>query len=149
LNLPFSYPVAVEDDSPVLDGLEILQLPDRDPRLPPIYVFPEPHPAHRLRIARSVTYVYLVDPSNDGKAIFDGLSQTQSVPNGLNSSQYRPTCYYRALVVHWCIGLKGYLELHPGDAVLARPVDKGGRVSDDTLQILVGVKWVLLSNSSN
>jgi hypothetical protein len=38
------------------------------------------------------------------------------------------------------LGLKGYLELKPGDAVLARPIDKGGNVLDDSLQILVGIK---------
>lgn len=40
------------------------------------------------------------------------------------------------------VGLRGLLELKPGDAVLARPIHRGGDPLADCLQVLVGIKYV-------
>ncbi|KAI0084503.1 hypothetical protein BDY19DRAFT_997719 [Irpex rosettiformis] len=127
--LPDEYPVRVPDDSPVLTGLEKLDIPSRDPRLPTVYTYAGAHPLHPTKIlSLGTTYVYLVDPSPDGKDVFAALSNTQKVPSGPID------------------GLRGLVELKPGDAFFARPIDKAGDPGADCLQIMVGVSLV---NSAN
>jgi hypothetical protein len=42
------------------------------------------------------------------------------------------------------LDLRGYLELRPGDALFARPIDKEGDKSFDCLQVLVGIRYALV-----
>ncbi|KAI0769467.1 hypothetical protein BC629DRAFT_1442168 [Irpex lacteus] len=61
MTLPTEYPVRVDDDSPVMHGLTRLEIPDRNPLLPPLFLYKGDHPHHRLRPSDRRTYVYLVD----------------------------------------------------------------------------------------
>ncbi|KAI0757914.1 hypothetical protein BC629DRAFT_1598239 [Irpex lacteus] len=118
------YPVKCQKGSPVLRGLTKVKLPRRSRALPDLYKFDGIHPSHQVKLPTSSTYVYLVDSSHEGKEVFDRISDAQKVPSG-------PIA-----------GLAGLLELLPGDALLARPIDREGDPLGDCLQVLVGVNLV-------
>ncbi|KAI0083660.1 hypothetical protein BDY19DRAFT_910432 [Irpex rosettiformis] len=121
--LPPVYPVTVPVDSPVLRGLVPSTSYDntrRSRQLPCLYEYPLPHPSHRVKFPGSRTFVYLVDPSPENKAITDALFMSQGIPSG--SSQDIP----------WLV------DVLPGDAVMARPIDRGGDPEYDCLQALFG-----------
>ncbi|KAI0083298.1 hypothetical protein BDY19DRAFT_910704 [Irpex rosettiformis] len=122
--LPSVYPVAVASNSPVLRGLVPCTLYDsnrRSTQLPMLYEYPFPHPSHRVKLPGSRTYVYLVDPSPEGKAIADALMMAQVVPSGSEKD------------IPWL------LDVRPGDAILARPIDRAGDPEYDALQALCGI----------
>ncbi|KAI0084163.1 hypothetical protein BDY19DRAFT_910009 [Irpex rosettiformis] len=118
------YPARLPDDSPVLRGLVPCTSYDttrRSPQLPILYEYPSAHPSHRVKFEESRTYVYLVDPSAEGKAISDALGMAQGIPSGSEKN------------IPWLV------DIRPGDAILARPIDRGGDPEYDTLQGLFGV----------
>ncbi|KAI0788938.1 hypothetical protein BC629DRAFT_1593435 [Irpex lacteus] len=121
MELPSAYPVEVPIDSPVLRGLTPVPVENRDPLLPLLYEYSAPHPYHRLRPPSGRTYVYLVDPSPKGKALYSAIADSMKVPPG-------PIA-----------GLKGLVQIQPGDAVLARSIYAAGDPSEDCLQILGGI----------
>lgn len=82
MTLPDVYPVRVAGDSPVLLGLTLLDVPDRNPLLPPLYSYEGAHPYHRLRPRDGITYIYLVDPSPKGKAVAAAIANSMEVPAG-------------------------------------------------------------------
>jgi hypothetical protein len=82
------YPATVEEGSPVLKGLSLVDLCMRDAHLPFIYEYSPNHPGHRIRLPDCKTYVYLVDSSSKGKDVFNVLSEMQTVPSGLTLSVY-------------------------------------------------------------
>ncbi|KAI0091813.1 hypothetical protein BDY19DRAFT_904411 [Irpex rosettiformis] len=128
-SLPDEYPVYVPEGSPVLKGLEKLDLLDRHPRLPAIYKYAGQHPLHLAKLLSvGTTYVYLVDPSPEGKETFAALSDAQEVPSGPIGD------------------LAGLLELKPGDALFARSTENAGDPEADCLQVLVGIKLVRQAN---
>lgn len=88
MQLPQAYPVTVPDDSPVMRGLRPFKVPGRDPLLPPFYEHDGPHPRHRLKFPDSRTFVYLVDPSDEGKDLFTAISNAQRVPSGMIKGVY-------------------------------------------------------------
>ncbi|KAI0793096.1 hypothetical protein BC629DRAFT_1592997 [Irpex lacteus] len=123
ITIPDRYPVTVPADSPVLCGLtasEKYNNAERSPQLPFIYEHLGPHPSHRVKFPESRTFVYLVDPSPEGKAVADALWMAQKVPRG--SAKH----------------LRGQLDMQPGDALLARPINRGGDPQHDCLQALCG-----------
>ncbi|KAI0083169.1 hypothetical protein BDY19DRAFT_998784 [Irpex rosettiformis] len=122
--LPTVYPVIVPDNSPVLRGLvpcTAIQIESRPSQLPVIYEWIGPHPSHPVKFEGSRTYVYLVDPSPEGKRVAEALWIAQKVPDGHISS------------------ISGHVHITPGDTLLARPIDKGGDPAHDCLQGLAGV----------
>lgn len=91
MTLPSHYPVVVAPDSPVLNGLTAFELNSDegkyDPRgrrtqLPCIYEWKGPHPSHPVKFKESRTYVYLVDPSLEGKEVAQKLWMDEKVPGG-------------------------------------------------------------------
>ncbi len=82
VTLPKTYPVTVPAGSPVLKGLDLVPLAGRNPLLPPLYQYTEPHPYHRIRPKNCKTYVYLVDPSPKGKALYSAIADSMKVPGG-------------------------------------------------------------------
>ncbi|KAI0091806.1 hypothetical protein BDY19DRAFT_991480 [Irpex rosettiformis] len=128
-DVPAIYPVHVPDDSPVLRGLEMVEIAERDPQLPALYKYIGQHLSHRVKFPSSITYVLLVDPSTEGKEVYDAISDAQEVPSG-------PIA-----------GLCGLVEVGLGDALLARPIDQDRDPAADALQILVGIKLVRESNA--
>jgi hypothetical protein len=65
-------------------------------------------------------------------------SQSRVVPRLVSVVTFTVMC-----VTNQSAGLKGLVHIKPGDAVLARPIDKGGNTTDDSLQILAGVMLVI------
>ncbi len=93
MTLPTEYPVRVDDDSPVMHGLTRLEIPDRNPLLPPLFLYKGDHPHHRLRPSDRRTYVYLVDPSPKGKAMAIKIANSMQVPAGpIAGSLYQCAC---------------------------------------------------------
>ncbi|KAI0688287.1 hypothetical protein BC835DRAFT_1419293 [Cytidiella melzeri] len=125
--LPISFPDAsllgIDPSSPVLRDLTVFDIANRDPRLPGIYVYTgdTPHPQHRVQAVGSRTFVYLTDPSEEGKTAAKEAAHSQTVPGGIISD------------------IPGQFEVLPGDAVFARPIDKAGNPAHDCLQIMFGL----------
>ncbi|KAI0337020.1 hypothetical protein BDW22DRAFT_1433650 [Trametopsis cervina] len=118
------YPVRVAPASDILVDLAVHHIPGRNPLLPIIYVYQRTaHREHPAKLPSSKTYVYLVDPSRAGKEAFETFTNAQKVPGGFTSD------------------LIGLLELFPGDALLARPIDRDGSPQHDVLQALYGIDW--------
>ncbi len=101
MTLPSVYPVNVDADSPVLRGLTRLEIPDRNPLLPPLYAYNGDHPHHRLRPSNRRTYVYLVDPSPKGKEMAIKIANSMKVPSGPISGTYISFNLYRLLILHF------------------------------------------------
>ncbi|KAI0086699.1 hypothetical protein BDY19DRAFT_908118 [Irpex rosettiformis] len=108
-------------DPSVLKDLTPFPIVGRSPKVPPIFEYHGPHPYHRVKSSESRTFVYLLDPSPEGKDYAYALSESLGVPGGPTEA------------------LRGDLELLPGDALLGRPINKGGDPSFDCLQVLVGI----------
>lgn len=80
--VPSVYPVTVPEGSSVLLDLEVLDIPDRHPLHPQLYKYTKAHPHHRLRPKNRSTYVYLIDPSPEGKAVAVAIEKEMKVPPG-------------------------------------------------------------------
>lgn len=74
--------MSVPVDSPVLTDLELVDIPNRHPLHPPLYKYTKSHPHHRLRPKGRSTYVYLIDPSPEGKAVAVAIEKEMKVPPG-------------------------------------------------------------------
>ncbi|KAI0734354.1 hypothetical protein BC629DRAFT_1600858 [Irpex lacteus] len=124
IEIPERYPFIATEGSAVLRGLVVSKAyrsTDRPPLFPVIYEFNGPHPSHRVKFRGSRTFVYLIDSTPRGKALADAIWSTQTVPGGSVR------------------GIRGLLEMEPGDALLARPIDRDGSPEHDCLQALSGV----------
>ncbi|KAI0336888.1 hypothetical protein BDW22DRAFT_1349558, partial [Trametopsis cervina] len=119
------YPVHVADDSLVMNCLQYWELPGRDPLLPPIYIYVGSyHREHPFKITGRQTYVYIVDDSPAGKSLYDRISKSRNVPSGFTKD------------------LMGFLQLRPGDALLARPISGNGLTEHDVVQSLCSIELV-------
>ncbi len=80
--VPDMYPVSLPAGHPVLRDLDPVSIPNRNPRHPPLYRYDKPHPHHPVRPKGGVTYVYLVDPSPEGKVAACAVENVMMVPAG-------------------------------------------------------------------
>lgn len=96
MTLPDAYPVTLPVGHPVLRDLTPVHIPNRNPLHPPLYSYDKPHPHHRIRPEKGVTYVYLVDPSPEGKEIACAIEDKMEVPAGpiSGSYSYSRSCVY-------------------------------------------------------
>lgn len=98
--LPTCYPVTVPSESPVLSGLSVSDLgvlDGRNPRLPVLYQYAGDHPSHRVKFKESRTFVYLIDPTPEGKAMALKLWMSIKIPGGFASGiRFKPSvsCLY-------------------------------------------------------
>ena len=65
-----------------LQGLEIVDTPGRDPRLPLIYKYDGAHPKRQTHPDYGSTYVYFIDSSLEGKALAREVADAMEVPYG-------------------------------------------------------------------
>ena len=81
-----SYKVTARDKR-VYSGIRLVDLKKRNPALPPIYRYVAGvHPLRRNTSGSCTggnTYIYLVDPSDAGRAAFQSLASGISVPGGM------------------------------------------------------------------
>lgn len=82
VSLPSRYPVELPPRHPALRNLTRIKLPERHPLLPPLYKF-DPSKFHQLcpEVTGSI-YVYLFDPSPEGKEVFCAIEEFLPVPAG-------------------------------------------------------------------
>lgn len=146
MTLPSVYPVHVAQDSPVLAGLTLLDIPDRNPLLPPLYTYNGDHPYHRVRPEDRITYVYLVDPSPKGKAMAAAIANSMEVPSGPISGVLFLRDDYTGVPNLLCLGLRGVTQLRPGDALMGRSILANGDPNEDCLQLLGGIECVFFSS---
>jgi hypothetical protein len=86
--IPYVYPTTVEDGSPVLNRLALVDIQIRDAHFLLVYEYLTDHPGHHFHLPGCKTYIYLVDSLSDGKDAFNALSETQTVPSSSASSMY-------------------------------------------------------------
>ena len=81
-----TYSVTARDKR-VYSGIRLVNLKKRNPALPPIYRYIDGvHPLRRNTSGSCTggnTYIYLVDPSDAGRAAFQSLASGISVPGGM------------------------------------------------------------------
>ncbi|KAI0094150.1 hypothetical protein BDY19DRAFT_911359 [Irpex rosettiformis] len=127
-NAPLSYDVEPADPH-VLDGLELLHFEGRNPALPPMYRYASGVHPQLLNGTRDASvgtaYVYLVDPSDEGRAKFHSLASTMNIPGGMiDEPGGNP-------------GLRGVIVLDEGDVVFARDIGGGGNPEEDIPQVMI------------
>lgn len=101
--IPTVYPVSVPEGSPVLLDLEVFDIPNRNPLHPPLYKYTKSHPHHRLRPEGRSTYVYLIDPSPEGKAVAVAIEKEMKVPPGPISG----TCHVVSALHYLTVSFSG------------------------------------------
>lgn len=132
----------IEPRKAALVDLELLDLPGRNPLLPPIYRYIGKHPQRRhLTSTSSSTYVYLVDPSPQGKKYAKKLAKELKIPYGrlatMNVVDPGESCW-RPLTGTASHQLSGLLELVDGDWFMARDAYGEGDAMKDVLQAFIG-----------